>query len=113
MRQTRKVLLALTEIDSSLEYDSEGETSTGFVLSLYISLLPIPPPISSSPIFIDLLSSYYNISQYSSINLEQLVRQQKKQIATLQMLITQASLGEEVVAVPQPNTGLSIEVKNL
>jgi len=70
MRQARKILLAPTEIESSSEYKSEGETSTGSTLSLYISLLPTSPPQSSSPILIDLSLFNYNMSQHGLINLE-------------------------------------------
>jgi len=49
----------LTPIEiSSLEYELEGETSTGSALSLYILLPPIPPPLSPSPINSPLLSHY-------------------------------------------------------
>ena len=44
MRQIRRVLLAYTKINLSLEYDSEGETSTGSTLPLYTSFFSIPPP---------------------------------------------------------------------
>jgi len=63
------VLLASIEIDLSPEYDSDGETSTGFALLLYTS-----SSINSIP--------FYNISQH-----DQLIRQYQEQITILQMLI--------------------------
>ena len=39
------------------------------------------------------------MSQYGSINLEYLIRQQQEQIVALQVLIAQASLEEEKEAV--------------
>jgi len=70
-------IITPTEI-SSLEYKSEGETSTGSVLSLYISSPSIPPLSSPSPI--DSPSSYYNMSQpdYPAI-----MRQLQEQIMIL------------------------------
>jgi len=38
-------LLALTEIESSSEYELEGETSTGSALPLYMSSLLTPLPL--------------------------------------------------------------------
>jgi len=51
--------LTSTEIDSSSEYNFEIETSTSFVLSLYIFLPPILPlPLLST----DVLPFYTNMS---------------------------------------------------
>jgi len=49
MKQTRRVLLAPTEIESSSEYKSKGEASTGSALSLYTSSLPTSSTLSSLP----------------------------------------------------------------
>ena len=61
-------LLTLTKIESSSNYKSEGETSTSFILSLYILSPPTLPPLSST--LINSLLFYYNTIQHSSINLE-------------------------------------------
>jgi len=62
--------LILTEIDSSLEYNSEKKTSTGFAFHLYTLLLPILSPTSY----------HLNMSQY---DLYQIIRQQQKQLAAI------------------------------
>ena len=54
-------LLALTEIESSSEYELEGETRTGSALPLYISSLPTPLPLISLSSLSSSLPSY-NIS---------------------------------------------------
>ena len=74
-----KSLLILTKIKSSLEYKSKGKTSTSSALPLYIFLLLILLLLLLlllSLSLIDSLLQYHNISQYGSINLEQLVYQQ-------------------------------------
>ena len=64
---------------------------------------------------LDSISLSYNMSQQSSINLEQLVRQQQEQIAILQALIVQAGLEKKgtVVAVSQPSIGSNIKEAKL
>jgi len=64
-------LLTLVEIESSSNYELERKTSISSALFLYIS--SSPTLLLLLPISIDLLSFYYNMSQHSSINLEQLV----------------------------------------
>ena len=54
-------------ISSSLEYESESETSMGSTLPLYTSLSPPP----ASPIPID-SPPHYNMSQ---LNLHEIIRQ--------------------------------------
>ena len=66
--------LTPTKIELSSKYKFKSETSTSFALSLYISSLStlLPPSL--------LLSSLsplpYNMSQYGSINYEQIIQQQ-------------------------------------
>jgi len=57
-------LLALTEIDLSLEYNSERKTSISSVFLLYISSLPTLLPLSSLISPINSLSHHDNMSQY-------------------------------------------------
>jgi len=64
-----------------LEYESESETSTGSVLPLYTSLLPLLPPPSLLPSLIDSPSSYYNMSQ---LNFQTIIRQQQEQLVAMQ-----------------------------
>ena len=64
MRQTKRVLLVSTKIDSSSEYKSEAEISTGFIYFLYISSLSILLPLLLSTEFSSL---YNNISQLDPI----------------------------------------------
>jgi len=59
--ELEKSLLTFTEIESSLEYESEREANTGFVLFLYTSLLTIPP-LSSLPTLINSSPIDYNMS---------------------------------------------------
>jgi len=74
------------------------ETSISSILLLYTSSPPTLLLILSLPIPIDSSLFYYNINQYGSISLEQVVQQQQEQIAALQVLIAQAGLeGEETV----------------
>ena len=97
VRWIRRVLLILTKIELSSDYKSEEETSTSFILLLYTS--SHSTPLLLSPTLINSLPFYYNMSQYGSINLEYLIRQQQEQIVALQVLIAQASLEEEKEAV--------------
>jgi len=53
--------LALTKIESSSDYKSKEETSTGFILPLYISSPPTSPLSSSST---DFSPFYTNMSQH-------------------------------------------------
>ena len=95
----------------SSNYKLERETSTSSVLSFYILSSPIlSPQLSTS---INSLSFYYNMSQHSLINLEQIVWQQQEQVATLQILITQARLEWEEITALWPNTRSNIEVAKL
>ena len=61
----------------SLEYKSKSETSIGSALLLYISSLPSLPIPIDSPL-------YYDISQ---INLHEIICQQQKQLAAMQVQI--------------------------
>jgi len=56
--ELKEGLLAHTKIESSSEYKSKGETSTGSALSLYTLLSPILLPLSPTPIDSSLF--YYN-----------------------------------------------------
>jgi len=76
--ELEKNLLTLTEIESGLEYESEEEANTGSVLFLYTSPFIIPP-LSSLPTLIVSFPIYYNISQYGSINMEQILLQMRQQ----------------------------------
>jgi len=92
--------LALTEITSSSEYKLESEDSmTSSLLSLYtlLPLTPLPLSLSISP------SSFYNISQYSSINYKQIIQQQQEQLATLQTQL-------QILQARESEGGASIEV---
>jgi len=71
-------LLSHTKIYSSSEYESESKTSTGSALPLYTSPLP---PLSPQ---IDSLPPYPNMSQ---INLHEIIQQQQKQLAAMQVQI--------------------------
>ena len=71
-------MLSPSEILLSSEYKSESETSIGSALPLYTSLPPSPPPLP-----IDSLP-HYNMSQ---LNLQDIIRQQQKQIAVMQAQI--------------------------
>ena len=69
-------LLTLTDIASSSKYKLESEASMiSSPLHLYISSPPTPLPLPSSPLPIT-LPFLYNMSQYSSINYEQIIYQQ-------------------------------------
>ena len=70
-------LLTLTEIESSLDYNSKRETSTVSILSLYTSSLSTPPLLSL------LLPSYNNIHQLSQKQYKQIIWQYQKQITTI------------------------------
>jgi len=95
----------------SSNYKLERETSTSSVLSFYILSSPIlSPQLSTS---INSLSFYYNMSQHSLINLEQIVWQQQEQVAALQILTTQARLEWEEITASWPNTRSNIEVAKL
>jgi len=93
-------LLSYTEIYSSLEYESESETSTGSALPLYT---PLPPPP------IDSLPPYPNISQ---INLHKIIQQQQEQLAAMQAQIQAllAAQGGAGGAAMGSNTGPHMEV---
>jgi len=82
--ELEKSLLALTEIESSSDYKSKEETSTGSALPLYISLPLIPLPQLSLPTSTDSPSFYYNISQHGSINYKQIIRQQQEWLVAMQ-----------------------------
>ena len=60
--------LTLIKIELSLDYKLEKKTSISSILPLYIFLSLTLLISIDSPLF------YYNMSQYSLINLEQLVR---------------------------------------
>ena len=64
--------LVLTEIESSSDYELEGETSTSSLLFLYTFSPPILPPLSLSTKF-PLL--YNIISQVNPIQIEQIIQQ--------------------------------------
>ena len=72
--------LVLTEIESSSDYELEGETSTSSLLFLYTFSPPILPPLSSSTKF-PLL--YNIISQLNPIQIEQIIQQYQEQIVTM------------------------------
>ena len=74
----------------SLEYESEVETSTSSVLSLYTSSPPSLLPLSLSPSPIDFPPSYYTISQH---DLHAIIKQQQEQLAVMQVQI-QALIAE-------------------
>jgi len=78
-------VITYQEILSSLEYESESETSTGSALPLYTSSPPSPPPPPppSSPSPID-SPPHYNMSQ---VNLHEITRQQQEQLVTMQAQI--------------------------
>jgi len=78
----------------SSEYESESETSTGSTLSLYTSLLPILPPVSSLPSPINFPLSYDTISQH---DLNAIIKQQQEQLAAIQAQIQALLVGEAVV----------------
>ena len=92
--------LSLTEISSSLEYESDTETSTGSVLPLYTS--PLPPPIDSPP-------PYPIMSQH---NLHAIIRQQQEQLAAIQVQIQVLLAAGEGGAggVERGTTGPKVEV---
>jgi len=56
----------------------------GSALPLYISSLPIPPPLSQSPSPIESPPPYHNMSQ---INLHEIIRQQQEQLVAIQAQI--------------------------
>ena len=66
-------LLILINIKSSSEYKSEREVSTNFALFFYTSSFSTLLLLLSFTL-IDSFSFYYNMSQYSSINFEQVIR---------------------------------------
>ena len=86
-----------------MEYESEGETSIGSALPFYTTSLSSPPlPIDSPP-------PYPNMSQ---INLHEIIQQQQKQLAAMQMQIQAllAAQGEVGGAVTGSNAGPHMEV---
>ena len=82
VRQCKKRLeegpLVLIEIKSSLEYELEKEASTSSTLLLYTLLSSIPPLLSLLPTPIDFPLIYYNISQYGSFNMKQILLQMRQ-----------------------------------
>ena len=68
--------LDITEIKLSSKYKSEREVNTSFVISLYISLHPTPPPLSLLPTPINYPLTYYNMSQH---NFNQILLQMRQQ----------------------------------
>ena len=101
--------LVLTKIDSSSEYESEGESSTGSALPLYNSSPPTPPPLSSSPTPIDSPPAYNNISQH---DLHAIIRQQQEQLTAMQAQL-QAIQAGGVAGILRPNTEFNTEVAKL
>ena len=109
--------LILTKIKLSLEYKSERKTSTSSALIFYTLLLFTSSPLLSFPILID-PSSYYNMSQNSSIDQILLqIRQQQKQIVVLQVLLVVrgevAEKGEVETIALKLNTKSNIKVAKL
>ena len=70
----------------------ESESSTGSALSLYISSLPTSPPQSISPLPIDSLSPYNNMSH---IDFQAIIRQQQEQLTAMQVQIQALLAGRE------------------
>ena len=62
--------LTYTEIESSLEYELESETSIGSILLLYT--LSLSTPLPSSSLLSLLLPPPYNMSLHN-VNLEQII----------------------------------------